>query len=146
MYFGGMEHTKVILGDLAKEHVPADGKFYNYTIFNHMLVPVRVKKVSIKERMIIGVYNNEDVKLQVIGLLFFQKDAALMLEGKFVLCHYPMVVDPDPELKVVESLLELQKNDADFIGATQSFAGALSHAEFPYLSILKKRIAHREGS
>lgn len=139
-YFGSSFHTDVVLGDLAKEQIPRGGKFYNYTIFNHMLMPIVIKKVSPKDNIMIGEYQNGTVAVKVNGILFWEKDRKEMIEGRTVLCHYPMVVDNAPGVVLIKNLLYSQANDSDFMEAARSLVGNVNHFDFPYLSILKKRM------
>lgn len=139
-YFGGPQHTEVILGDLDREAVPVDGKFYRYTIFNHMLVPLRIERIAQKEAVLNGVYENNGVFLNVKSLLFFEKDRKKIIVGKTVLCHFPMVIDTDPSEELVQMLLELQRTDEHFMRAVKSFPNGIDHSEFFHLSMLRKRM------
>lgn len=139
-YFGGPQHTEVILDDLAREQVPVGGNFYRYTIFNHMLVPMRVEMISKKESAIIGVYQNDGVLLRARSILFFEKDRKKIEIGKTVLCHFPMVIDVEPDPMLVQVLLQLQREDMHFMRAAQSFPAGIEHARFPQFSMLRKRM------
>ena len=139
-YFGGQQHTAVIMDDLAKEQVSENSEFYLYTIFNHMLVPLRVERIAEKEPVLIGVYENDGVLLQVRNLLFFEKDREKISVGSTVLCHFPMVIDTNPGLDVVRMLLVMQREDVCFMRAAQSFPNGIDHTKFYHFSILRKRM------
>jgi hypothetical protein len=139
-YFGGKEHTEVVLGDLAKEQVPIGGKFYNYTIFNHMLVPLVIKRVGVNENIMIGQYENKNISLQVNGVLFFEKDRSDMVVGKTVLCHYPLVVDANPDAKTIKMVFDLQRKDFNFMQSIKTFPGKVNHTDFPFLLMIKRRM------
>ena len=139
-YFGGATHTEVILGDLAKEKITPDGKFYRYTIVNHMLMPVIVEKIAENENLIVGLYKNGNVQLRVMNIIFAESDRVKIEIGKTILCHYPMVIDHSPTKEIISMLLKLQKEDAEFMRAARSFSGTINHADYPFLMMLKKRI------
>lgn len=139
-YFGGHDHTEIVVNELALDNIPKEGKFYRYTVFNHMLVPLKVQNVSSKVPVINGLYENADISLPVKHLFFLEKDREKIKIGKTILCHYPMVIDADPDPEMVNALIESHRKDSEFMRAAYSFSDGIDHIEFYHFSVLRKRI------
>lgn len=139
-YFGGIKHTEVVIESLREEKVPEDGKFYSYAIFNHMLMPVKILEISEKHPVITGIYENNGLTVKIRGVLFYENDRASIFIGKTVLCHYPMIVDYDPDETTINRLFAEQSKDVIFMCSVNKLIEGVDHVKFPFLNILRKRM------
>lgn len=139
-YFGGMKHTEVVIEGLREEKVQENSKFYFYSIFNHTLMPIKILEISQKYPVIIGIYENEEFAVKVSCILFYENEREDVFVGKTVLCHYPMIVDANPNDTTVKMLLSEQKKDVVFMDAVKYFRDGVNHANFPLLTVLRKRM------
>lgn len=139
-YFGSAQHTKVILGDFAKEGLNSKNKIAQYIIFTHMLVPIRIVEINHHDRTVCGIYENEEIAILVKNFLYFEHDERKLSVDKVVLCHYPLVVDTNPKHRIVNLLRKLQKDDEHFMHACVAYHEGIDHAHHGFCKMLKKRM------
>lgn len=139
-YFGGKYHTKVVLEDIKKDELVDKKLLSMYIVFLHLLLPIKILSINKEKQVVSGIYENDEVTVNIENILYFKKDEHLLELGKIVLSHYPLIVDAAPREGLAGMLLKLQKEDRDFISACKVFSKGIDHAKYVYFLSLKKRV------
>lgn len=143
-YFGSAEHSEAMLGDLRKmsEGMTVSEKFRKYFVFAHILTPVRIEEISTDGRLAGVRYENDGVSVPIRNVLVSGRDRERIHTGKTVLCHFPLVVDADPDRNTVGLLLSLQERDGAFMDAAKYFVrGGIDHRGMGLFSAAVRRIS-----
>lgn len=140
-YFAGKNHSAVIVRELEENSFSQKDRFFNYTVIAHALIPLRIIDIDDGKRVISGIYENDNMSFIVRNILFAKKDRLGLEFGKTIFCHYPMVIETDPDKKSIEEVLRVQIIDDNFKNAAAFFyEKEIDNTIFPYFIMLKQRM------
>lgn len=130
VYFGGREHITKTISELHEANVNSNSVFFLQTLFSHLLTPVKIIKLDLKEGFFDGVYVNGKCNVEVKNIMFFSEDEKEIFIGNEVLIHFPLYVSSFSNLN--EFLIKEQDFDKEFMKSVKFFSEVgLDHQKIP---------------
>jgi hypothetical protein len=121
-FFGGREHESKVISELHSPDACGLSKIRKeQNLFLHLLLPVEITEV--KKGICSGTYRNEELSVRIKSLISFKEDEKEISAGSVVLIHLASIVMVKLSKKLADSLLEGQRELADFMKAVGTFDG-----------------------